>query len=168
MNTDHRGPVARLRQSIERLEQECKEHKSQHLLAAADFDNYRRRVERDIETHQRAALERLVLDLLPVLDNFDRAVEAAMKETARESLQKGMELIHRQLREALCRHGLQEYSCIGAEFDPRRAEAIGFVNSPDSSLNVVVSESCKGYECNGRVLRPARVLVNRPEQQAQP
>lgn len=167
MTTQHKGPVTLLKESFARLEAECKEQKEQHLRAAADFENYRRRVERDAELQQRLALERLVIDLLPVMDDFDRALAAASKDSSRDSLLKGLEMIHRQFREALCRHGLEEYSCVGTEFDPRRAEAIGFASAPDQPADTVISEACKGYSCKGRVLRPARVLVNRPGQ-AQP
>jgi molecular chaperone GrpE len=83
-----------------------------------------------------------------------------------------MELIQRQLREVLCKHGLEEYSCLGAEFDPRKAEAIGFVHSAEHAPNTVVDEACKGYSCGGKVLRPAKVLVARAkagnEQGAEP
>jgi molecular chaperone GrpE len=70
-----------------------------------------------------------------------------------------MELIHRQLREALCRHGLEEYSCVGTEFDPRKAEAISFVHTDEHRPGTVVGEACKGYSCGERVLRPAKVVV---------
>jgi molecular chaperone GrpE len=159
MNHDASGPVTKLRQEAEQLERDGKALKAEYLRALADFDNYRRRVEREIETSRRAALESLVVDLLPVLDNFDRAVQASGTGPDDGNVRKGLELIHRQLRDVLSRHGLSEYSCLGEEFDPRRAEAIGQVPSGKHALNTVVTEACKGYECGGRVIRPARVIV---------
>jgi molecular chaperone GrpE len=176
MNKEHKGPVTALKESFDRLEADCKQHKEAYLRALADFDNYRRRVERDAEQSRRVALERLVVDLLPVMDNFDRAVLASnamqdarcnLQDGETESVRKGMELIHRQLRETLCKHGLTEYSCLGTEFDPRKAEAISFVQTDEQKPGTVVSESCKGYSCGERVIRPAKVVVAKERSRSQ-
>lgn len=166
MDKQKTGPVTALKASFERLEKDCKEHKEAYLRALADFDNYRRRVERDSEVSRRMALEKLLLDLLPVMDNFDRALAAVGGEQA-ASVQKGMELIHKQLSETLCKHGLTAYSCVGTEFDPRRAEAISFVQTEVHEPNMVVTEVCKGYSCGERVLRPARVVVAKEPSRSQ-
>ncbi len=163
MTDEVKGPVTELQESFQKLELDCKKLQEDYLRALADFDNYRRRTERDLEVSQRLALERLVMDLLPVLDNFDRAVSSVRSDMPIESVHKGMELIHRQLREAICKHGVEEYSCVGQEFDPRKAEAIGYVESGEHPPNVVVTEACKGYLCSGKVMRPARVIVARPK-----
>ena len=167
MTHDKKGPVTLLKEQLEESTKSCKTHQEEYLRAVADFENYRKRVERDSEQSRRLALERLILDLLPVLDNFDRAVQAAGNRdkdappagTEDGAVRKGMELIHRQLREALCKHGLEEYSCVGTEFDPRKAEAISFVHTDEHKPGTVVVEVCKGYSCGERVLRPARVVV---------
>jgi molecular chaperone GrpE len=138
---------------------ECKSIQEEHLRALADFENIRRRFERDIEVSRRLTLEALVMDLLPVLDNFDRAIQATNTGTTVEGLQKGMALIDRQLHDALKRHGVEEYSCLGTQFDPRRAEAISFVHTDEQEPGTVVSELSKGYVCGERVLRPAKVVV---------
>lgn len=165
MTNEPVGPVAKLRKEAERLTQEAKALKQDYLRALADFDNFRRRVERDIEISNKAALEALVRDLVPVLDNFDRAMQATGADRD-SSFWKGVELIHRQLRDVLARHGVCEYSCLGEQFDPRRAEAIGHVPAGEHLPNTVVSEACKGYECAGRVIRPARVIVARATEEA--
>lgn len=167
MTHDKKGPVTLLKVQLEESAQSCKNLQEEYLRALADFENYRKRVERDSEQSRRLALERLIMDLLPVLDNFDRAVQAAGNRdkdvpptgTEDDAVRKGMELIHRQLREALCRHGLEEYSCVGTEFDPRKAEAISFVHTDEHRPGTVVGETCKGYVCGERVLRPAKVVV---------
>jgi molecular chaperone GrpE len=158
-NKEKKGPVTALAEHCSEMEQCCKTYKEDYLRALADFDNYRKRTERDAELSRRMALERLVMDLLPVLDNFDRAVGAAEGSKDIATIQKGMELIHRQLGEVLCRHGIEEYSCLGEEFDPRWAEAISFVHSDEHAPNTVVTETCKGYSCGEKVLRPAKVVV---------
>ena len=154
-----KGPVTQLAEQFAEKTDSCKNLQEQYLRALAEFDNYRKRVERDSEQSRRLALERLMMDLLPVLDNFDRAVQAVGGEREADSVRTGMELIHRQLREALSRHGLKEYSCVGTQFDPRKAEAISFVHTDEHKPGTVVSETCKGYACGERVLRPARVVV---------
>jgi molecular chaperone GrpE len=159
MAQDRKGPVTQLREQFAEKSSSCKKLEEEYLRALADFDNLRKRTQRDGEVSRRMALEALVLDLVPVLDNFDRAVQTAGEGASAESLKKGMDLIHRQLRETLCRHGVEEYSCVGTEFDPRKAEAISFVHTNDNKPGTVVSEVCKGYACGGRVLRPARVVV---------
>ena len=159
MLQDKKGPVAQLLEQFDEKSSTCKKLQAEYLRAVADFDNLRKRNERDSEVSRRIALEALLLDLVPVLDNFERAVQVAGTGASAEGLQKGLDLIHKQLREALCRHGLQEYSCVGTEFDPRRAEAISFVKTEEHKSGTVVSEICKGYACGQRVLRPARVVV---------
>ena len=137
------------------------------MRALADFENIRKRHERDVEVSRRVSLEALVLDLLPVLDNFDRAIQATNTGTTVEGLQKGMELIDRQLHDALKKHGVEEYSCLGSQFDPRRAEAISFVHTAEQEPGTVVNEVSKGYAVGERVLRPARVVVAKAPQGGQ-
>jgi len=159
MSQNKKGPVFQLKEEFDEKSDSCKKLQAEYLRAVADFDNLRKRYERDSEVSRRFALEALLLDLVPVLDNFERAVQVAGTGAPVDGLQKGMDLIHKQLREALCRHGLQEYSCVGTEFDPRKAEAISFVKTDEHKSGTVVSEICKGYACGQRVLRPARVVV---------
>ncbi len=133
----------------------------------ADFENIRRRFERDIEVSRRLTMEALVMELLPVLDNFDRAIQATNTGTTVEGLQKGMELIDRQLHDALKKHGVEEYSCLGTQFDPRKAEAISFVHTAEQKPGTVVTELSKGYVCGERVLRPAKVVVAKAPERSQ-
>lgn len=154
-----KGPVTQLGEQLAEKSAQCKSLQEEHLRALADFENIRKRFERDIEVSRRLTLEALVMDLLPVLDNFDRAIQATGTGTTVDGLQKGMELIDRQLHDALNKHGVAEYSCLGTQFDPRKAEAISFVHTDEHEPGTVVSELSKGYVCGERVLRPARVVV---------
>jgi len=164
MAHEKKGPVTQLTEQFDAKSKSCKDLQEEYLRAIADFDNLRKRTQRDSEVSRRAALEALVMDLLPVLDNFERAVQSAETGANAESMKKGMTLIHRQLREALCRHGVEEYSCAGTEFDPRRAEAISFVHTDEHKPGMVVSEVSKGYAAGERVLRPAKVVVAKEPQ----
>ena len=159
MQQEKKGPVTLLKEQFEEKSSSCKSLQEEYLRAIADFDNLRKRNERDILVSRRLALEALVVDLLPVLDNFERAVQVARSGATADGLQKGMDLIHKQLRETICRHGVEEYSCLGSPFDPRRAEAVSFVHTDEHKPGTVVSEVSKGYAAGDRVLRPARVVV---------
>ncbi len=153
------GPVSQLVARVEELERLTKELKNDYLRALADFDNYRRRNERDLEIKRRERLEALLSDVIGVLDNFERALGAETDSV--DAFKRGVELIYRQLCDVLVGYGLKPYSCLGEEFDPRRAEAVGFVECGEESANRVVEEVSRGYECSGKVLRPARVKVGR-------
>jgi len=167
MAQEKKGPVTQLREQFDEKSKSCKNLQEEYLRAVADFDNLRKRTQRDSELSRRMAMEALVLDLLPVLDNFDRAVQTAAAGANAESFKKGMDLINRQLREALCKHGVEEYSCAGTQFDPRKAEAISFVHTDEHRPGTVVSEVCKGYACGERVLRPAKVVVAKATERSQ-
>ena len=167
MAQDRKGPVTKLREQFAEKSDSCKRLEEEYLRALADFDNLRKRTQRDSEVSRRYALEALVLDLLPVLDNFDRAVQTAGDGASAESLKKGMDLIRRQLCEALSKHGVQEYTCVGTQFDPRKADAISFVHTDEHKPGTVVNEVCKGYSCGERVLRPARVVVAKEPDRSQ-
>jgi molecular chaperone GrpE len=159
MAQEKKGPVTLLQEQFQDAEFASKKLQEEYLRAVADFDNLRKRTQRDSEVSRRFALEALVMDLLPALDNFGRAAQTSSTVVTTEGLQKGMDLINRQLLDALRKHGVEEYSCVGVEFDPRRAEAISFVHTSEHKPGMVVSETSKGYACGDRVLRPARVVV---------
>lgn len=135
------------------------EYRDKYLRAVAELDNHRKRSQRDLELTRQAAREELMTDFLQVLDNFERAIAVAEQDTRRDGFHRGVDMIHRQMKEVLVRHGLEEFSCLGEEFDPRMAEAVDFVHSEEHGENTVVEEQCKGYRCEGRVIRPARVVV---------
>ena len=126
----------------------------------ADFDNYRKRVARDQEGLAARAHERLVKELLPVLDDLERALEAAA-EHEEAKLEEGVRLVHRELVEALTREGLVEVETDG-KFDPHVHEAL--LSQPSEEEDGAVIEVLqKGYRLGDRVLRPARVVVSQNE-----
>ncbi|MEO0069901.1 MAG: nucleotide exchange factor GrpE [candidate division WOR-3 bacterium] len=175
MSNEKKGPVRQMVEHLMELEANAQSLKNEYLRLLADFDNFRKRIERDMEIRQEAEVAKLMADLLPVLDNFGRALSATAQlpqETARNcsnaeskergvenGIMKGIDMIYKELCAVLAKHGLKEFSCLGEEFDPRVAEAISFVEKDKESENRVVEELCRGYEYRGRVLRPARVVV---------
>jgi molecular chaperone GrpE len=142
------------------VERERDEYLNDLKRVAADFENYRKRVARDQEGLVARAHERLVKELLPVLDDLERALEAAA-EHEEAKLEEGVRLVHRELVEALTREGLVEVETDG-QFDPHVHEAL--VSQPSEQEDGSVIEVLqKGYRLGDRVLRPARVVVSQGE-----
>src|SRR5438477_428794 len=144
---------------IQELERELAEQKDRMLRAMAEADNVRRRAQRDAEDRVRYANESLLRELIPVLDNLDRALASARAAKGAEGVVAGVELIQRELLRVLERAGVSRYSAVGQPFDPTRHEAIARVVSGDAAPDTVVSETAPGYVLQGRVLRPALVAV---------
>jgi molecular chaperone GrpE len=148
----------RLREALEAKTRELEAQQDRYLRAVAEFDNVRKRSAREREEYTRYANESLLRDLLPVLDNLDRALQAARSEPA-TSLTTGVELIQRELLRVLEKFGLTPFTSVGQPFDPERHEAVARVPSADVPDMTVAGETARGYLLHGRVLRPAMVTV---------
>ena len=149
-------------QEVDELEQVTRE-RDEYLDAlqrtAAEFDNYRKRVQRDQASLVARAGERLVRELLPILDDLERALEAA-EEHEEAKLEEGVRLVHRSLADALRREGLEEIAVEG-RFDPHVHEAL-LTQPSEAEEGSVIQVLQKGYTLGDRVLRPARVVVAAP------
>jgi molecular chaperone GrpE len=143
---------------IEDLRRQLQDNQDRLLRQLAEAENVRRRVERTADERVKFANETLVRELVPVLDNFDRALAAARTGGA-GTVVEGIELIQRELLRVLERAGVSRYSAIGERFDPSRHEAIARVVSTEAAPDTVVNETGPGYLLHGRVLRPALVAV---------
>jgi molecular chaperone GrpE len=151
-----------LEEKLAALEAERDEHLNDLKRVAAEFENYRKRVLRDQESLVARAHERLVKELLPVLDDLERALTAA-EEHEEAKLEEGVRLVHRELAEALAREGLAEIETNG-HFDPHVHEAL--LSQPsDAEEGSVIEVVQKGYRLGDRVVRPARVVVAAPKQE---
>ncbi len=144
---------------VETLRRQLDEKQDRLLRALAEADNVRRRAQRDREEYLKYANESLLRDLISVLDNLDRALEAARQRGDAASVVEGVELVQREFRRVLERHGVTRYSALGEPFDPTRHEAVARVITKDAAPNTVVSEQLPGYLLHGRLLRAALVAV---------
>ena len=124
----------------------------------ADFDNYRKRVEREQKEFVAYAASELVLEILPVLDNLERALESSPTGSP-DQIRQGVEIIYRQFHDALKKAGLREVDALGEDFDPHLHQAVARVDSPDHREGEVVEVLQKGYFLKDRLLRPAMVKV---------
>ena len=138
-----------------------KEDHDRALRAQADLENYRKRAQKEKEEVQKFGSERLLRDLLPVMDNLDRAIEAAVKTPDLESFQKGVAMTRKAFEDSLGRHGVKSFSAKGQPFDPRLHEAIQQVETADMPPGHVVQEVVRGFTLNERLVRPALVVVAR-------
>ena len=131
-----------------------------YLRLAAEFDNYKRRVQRDQSDTIRFANERLFKDLLPTLDNLERALQSGGREQALiEGLLEGVELTYKHFLDTLQKMGMKQVASVGELFDPAKHQAVGQVESLTIPENVIVDEYQKGYFLHDRILRPAMVTV---------
>ena len=157
------APEQQPEQEIERLRGELAAAKDRALRAAAEAENTRRRTERSIENAHKFALERFVGDLLPAVDSFERAADAAGTAeggaSAVAAMAEGVALSLKLLVAAMEKQGIAVVDPIGAPFDPKLHEAMSMVEKADAEPGTVVEVFQKGYTVNGRLARPARVIV---------
>jgi len=153
--------LERLQQALAESEERARAHREQYLRALAELDNVRKRAARDIEAANRYGLEKFAAELLPVRDSLELAVESAGRADAR-SLLEGQEATLKLLAKALEKLGVQRLDPLGEPFDPARHEAMMTQQSDTAEPDSVIEVVQPGYELNGRLLRPARVIVARP------
>jgi molecular chaperone GrpE len=139
------------------MKQELDDEKNRHLRTLADFDNYRRRVERDINAGSARGKKELIGDLLVVLDNLELAAEQIKDDNYRQ----GLELVHQQFLTLLRQHGLETVVSLGKPFDPCEHEGIGYLDNAALPLGHVAEELTRGYRFGRDLLRPARVMVSK-------
>lgn len=156
---DMDSDIEALKQEIEELRKSAEDTQNSYMRVLADFDNYRKRQREEVSRLSDLAREQLLLRLLPIVDNFDRSVEAAEAEHSYDSLVEGVSLTLRQMREMLEKEGLEPIKAVGQEFDPEFHEALMRVETDEYPENTVLDELEKGYTLNGKVIRPARVRV---------
>jgi len=155
--------VAELEERLALLERERDEYLADLKRVAAEFDNFRKRIARDQEAQSARAHEKLVKELLPVLDDLERALVAA-EEHEEAKLEEGVRLVHRELRSALGKEGLVEIETDGV-FDPHVHEAL--LTQPSEQADGAILEVIqKGYRLGDRVLRPARVVISQEAPEA--
>ena len=155
--------VATLKEQIRKLESDNALMKDQFLRKAADFDNFRKRLIRDKEDAVSYANTSLLTDLIDVLDDFERAEEAAKKSKDFETLANGVDLIEKRLATLLEKKwGLEKYVPLNEAFDPEKHEALMMTESPDVKEATVAEVFQNGYILHGRVIRHAKVKVSMP------
>jgi molecular chaperone GrpE len=153
--------VEMLRAELRKVSEQAKDSEDKHLRALADLDNQRKRALREKEELQKYANERLILEILPVIDNFELAIEAGEKTESAEQVVDGVKMIFKQLREILEKEGVAPFESLGEKFDPYKHEALLAIESKEHAPYTVLEEIQKGYTMKDRVIRPAKVTVSK-------
>ena len=147
-----------LNEQLAAKQQELEDALQRYLRLAADFDNYRRRTRQEMDDLRKTAAEHLINDLLPVLDNFERALVSA-RSLLPENVATGIDMIYRQLWQVMTRAGVEEAPAEGKPFDPAFHEAFEQVETDEAPEGTVIEVVQKGFLLHGKVLRPALVKV---------
>ena len=152
---------------LEELKQKAAQYDEvldRHLRMRADYENSQKRMEREMQERVNYAIEEFAGELLPVADNLARAIEAAVAHDSVGKILEGVQLVEKQLYDALARHGVTPFETQpGQAFDPNKHEAMSVIPAPDQPPNTIVEEMQRGFRIHQRLLRPARVIVNAPE-----
>lgn len=151
--------IKELQDKLARLEEENQMLKDQNLRKVAEFENYKRRTEREFLSVLQNANEALITELLPVIDDFERFLDHADNTESKDSLTEGMQLIYKKMLSILEKQGLKVMESIGQEFDAEKHQALMQVESDKHESGYIVDEHLKGYTLNDKVIRHSQVLV---------
>lgn len=149
-----------LNSKIAELEAKLQEEETRYLRLRADFDNMRRRTQLDREAAEKYRAQKLLTELLPVLDNLERALQVEVSSDDAVSLYKGIEMVYRTFIDATKQEGLEVIPAEGAAFDPNVHQAVMQESDSEKEAGIVLRELQKGYQLKDRVLRPSMVSVN--------
>ncbi|HCU9886429.1 TPA: nucleotide exchange factor GrpE [Staphylococcus aureus] len=147
-------------QKINELQQLADENEEKYLRLYAEFENYKRRIQKENEINKTYQAQRVLTDILPVIDNIERALQIEGDDETFKSLQKGVQMVHESLINALKDNGLEVIKTEGEAFDPNIHQAVVQDDNPDFESGEITQELQKGYKLKDRVLRPSMVKVN--------
>ena len=152
-------------EEVAKLRREIADLRDRSMRTLADFDNYRKRSERERQEARKYALAEPMRDFLEIVDNLDLALAAA---GSADDLKRGVQMIHRQMLDLLRRHGVKEIEALGQPFDPSLHEAVSREEDPTVKEPTVTGEMRRGYRIHDRLLRPAMVKVSVPVEAPKP
>lgn len=152
-----------LREAVESLQKEKDELFAKLQRVSADYANFQKRVPKQIADTLTYEKERLIKTLLPALDNFEHTLQKAHSAEDVDVLVKGVRIIYDQMLDILKSHNVERIEALGAMFDPAVHEAMTQQSDPEKEANIVLEEFQSGYRLNGRVIRPSKVIVNKPK-----
>ncbi|HCX2625007.1 TPA: nucleotide exchange factor GrpE [Staphylococcus aureus] len=147
-------------QKINELQQLADENEEKYLRLCAEFENYKRRIQKENEINKTYQAQRVLTDILPAIDNIERALQIEGDDETFKSLQKGVQMVHESLINALKDNGLEVIKTEGEAFDPNIHQAVVRDDNPDFESGEITQELQKGYKLKDRVLRPSMVKVN--------
>ncbi len=158
--TEELSAEEQLQEQLQQAQAEVKASQEQYLRTLADMDNLRKRTQREKEDLAKFANENILREILPVIDNLERAVEHA-DQADNKGLLEGVQMTLTQFSQVLTRFGVTPIEAMGQPFDPALHQAMGQMESADQPVNTVVQQMQKGYQLNERLLRPAFVMISK-------
>lgn len=147
-------------EEIQQLKNNVQEEEEKYLRLYAEFENYKRRIQKENQTMKAYKAQDVLNDILPTIDNIERALQIEGEDEQFKSLQKGVEMVYESLLNALKNNGLEKIEAEGQQFDPNIHQAVVQDNNPDYESGQVTQELQTGYKLKERVLRPSMVKVN--------
>ena len=153
--------VARMQQELEEVKLQSEAATDTMLRLAAELDNYKKRTAKERKSLIKYASQDIVQELLPILDNFQRAIQSASESRDFNSFLEGVKMVSKQMHDVLKKKGVSTIEAVGKTFDPTVHEAVMQITSEDHPENVVVAELQKGYMLHDRVIRPSMVAVSK-------
>lgn len=153
--------IIELEKKLDEKKKEAEYNLDRLLRLQAEFENYKKRISKEHLEFTKFVNENMIKELLPVLDNLERAVESAKNDKVFDSLKEGVEMTLKQFTSVLEKAGLKEITSIGETFNPNKHEALIMIGSDEHEENTIVEEHQKGYLLNDRVLRPSKVVVSK-------
>lgn len=149
-------------EEVEDLKKEIEEYKNRFTRLSADFQNYKRRIEKEKSEIYKFGSEKIVIDILPIIDNFERAIQSAEGNSEEfASLLDGIQMIFKQFIDVLGKHGVEEIDAVEKEFDPNLHHAVMQEECEGMEANIVTGVFQKGYTLNSKVIRPSMVKVSK-------
>lgn len=161
LKTKMTGKTGALKNEIEKLTNDLSELKDKYLRTVAEFENYKKRRDREIGDIINRANEEFCLELLPVIDDFERSLNSKAKKKSYKTLEQGVRLIYQKLISVLRKQGIEAIAAVGQPFDPQIHAAILQVDDSEKPSRIVVDEALKGYRLKEKVLRFSQVVVNK-------
>ncbi|QDW93856.1 nucleotide exchange factor GrpE [Staphylococcus caprae] len=158
--TDQQEDVDPKDEKIQELEKLANDNEEKYLRLYAEFENYKRRIQNENQINKTYQAQGVLTDILPSIDNIERALQIEGDDESFKSLHKGVQMVHESLLRALKDNGLEEIQAEGQEFDPNLHQAVVQDDNPDFKSGEVTQELQKGYKLKDRVLRPSMVKVN--------
>ena len=155
------GKEKKLKKEIEKLKKETSHLKDKYLRTVAEFDNYKKRSERDFVNLIENANKNLFLELLPIIDDFERSLNSNSQKQDYKVLKQGFDLIYKKLVTVLEKQGLEPIDAIDTPFDPELHEALMQMENKDKDSNIVLEDVTKGYRLKDKIIRHSKVVVNK-------
>ncbi len=157
--------IEQLKSELKNALEEVKEYRDKYLRTLAEMDNQRKRMIRERDDFQKYANEKLILSILPVVDNFERAINAGENSNTDKKILDGVKLIFKQLKDILEKEGLKPFESVGQKFDPYKHEAFFAIESKEHEPSTILEEIEKGYLLDDKIIRPAKVTVSKQREE---